>query len=96
MGAGRVVMLVARGVVLDGFLLNRILGHHEIDGSTTLGRGEHGHFERVEGPAGVAVRDFSQKIERLLCNSSGVAAQAALAISQSPLSKRRTSAFDRA
>ncbi len=81
-GAGRVVMLVARRIVLNRLLLDRVLGHNEIDRLVRLGCREDGDLKGIERPPGVAVGDFREKIERLLRNRGLMAAQSPLRVGQ--------------
>ena len=61
---GRVEMLVAVGVVANGFFLDRILSYFEVERLAAADDRQHGHFQRVQRLPGVAVGDVGQKLQR--------------------------------
>ena len=58
-------MVVARGVVANGLLLNRLLRHLQVDDLVRAGDGQDGDLQRIERPAGIAVGNFRQKVQRV-------------------------------
>ena len=76
-GAGGVVVVVARRIVADGFALDGV-GDELAAKPQALGRlgRQHRHFQRPERPAGIAVGDFGQKLERVVVDRDFILAQA--------------------
>jgi hypothetical protein len=54
----------------------------------------HGHFQRVEQPAGVAARLRHQPVEHVVGHGHGHAAQAALAIAERARARSRSASTD--
>ena len=91
-----VVVRVAVAVIHDGFLLDALLGGGQVQMDDALRArlgGERGDFQRVEGFAGVAVRDLREVSQRDFSGLNFQEAQAAFRVRQRALQQAKQVRF---